>query len=120
VEDLPEAWNEKMRDYLGIMPPDDSHGVLQDIHWSGGGFGYFPTYALGNLVAAQLWECIHKDIPGLEDSFRRGDFSSLLEWLRQNVHRHGAKYQRSRRSHTLITCVRNLARYTDWIHNPLR
>jgi carboxypeptidase Taq len=92
VKDLPEAWNARMRDYLGITPPNDAKGVLQDVHWSGGGFGYFPTYALGNLVAAQLWEKINNDIPDLAAQIERGEFGGLLGWLRENIHRHGAKY----------------------------
>lgn len=67
--------------------------MLQDIHWSIGLVGYFPTYALGNLVAAQLWERINRDIPDLDEQFRQGEFSGLLSWLRHNVHRHGAKYE---------------------------
>lgn len=93
VKDLPEAWNNRMQDYLGITPPNDAQGVLQDVHWSGGMIGYFSTYALGNLVSAQLWDCIHKDIPGLEDQIRRGEFGALLGWVREKIHRHGAKYE---------------------------
>jgi len=93
VKDLPEAWNEKMRDYLGITPPNDSQGVLQDVHWSGGSIGYFPTYALGNLISVQLWECILQDIPDVNDQIRRGEFGELLNWLREKIHRHGAKFE---------------------------
>ncbi|HSO26700.1 MAG TPA: carboxypeptidase M32 [Anaerolineales bacterium] len=93
VADLPEAWNDRMENYLGIRPPNDSVGVLQDVHWSGGGFGYFPTYALGNLVSVQLWECINRDIPDLEDKIRKGEFGDLLAWLRRNIHQHGAKFK---------------------------
>ncbi len=93
VKDLPEIWNEKMEDYLGIVPPDDARGVLQDIHWSGGAIGYFSTYALGNLISAQLWEKIRKDIRDLDDQICRGDFRELLAWLRTNIHRHGHKYE---------------------------
>jgi carboxypeptidase Taq len=92
VKDLPDAWNTKMKDYLGITPPNDAKGVLQDIHWSSGYIGYFPTYALGNLVSAQLWEKILEDIPALPSNIRSGDFSELLAWLREKVHQHGAKY----------------------------
>ena len=92
IKDLPEAWNTRMKAYLSLTPPDDARGVLQDIHWSAGLIGYFPTYALGNLVSAQLWERIHKDIPDLGTQIERGDFSSLLAWLRREVHQHGAKY----------------------------
>lgn len=93
VKDLPQAWNQRMREYLGVLPPNDALGVLQDVHWSEGYFGYFPTYALGNLVSVQLWEVIQKDIPDLETQISQGNFNGLLSWLRQNVHRFGAKYE---------------------------
>jgi carboxypeptidase Taq len=93
VKDLPEIWNAKMQEYLGITPPDDAKGVLQDIHWSYGAIGYFSTYALGNLVSVQLWEKINKDIRNLDDQIRKGDFSELLAWLRKNIHQHGQKYE---------------------------
>ena len=93
VKDLPELWNTKMQEYLGITPPDDARGVLQDIHWSTGAIGYFSTYALGNLVSVQLWEKINKDIRDLEEQIRKGDFSELLGWLRKNIHQHGQKYE---------------------------
>ncbi len=92
VKDLPQAWNQKMEEYLGVTPPDDARGVLQDIHWSWGYFGYFSTYALGNLISAQLWEKIVRDIPDLEEQFSQGRFDSLLAWLRKNIHCHGRKY----------------------------
>lgn len=92
VKDLPEAWNSKMKDYLGVVPPDDAQGVLQDIHWSGGSMGYFPTYALGNLVSVQLWEKIREDIPALDSQIRNGEFATLLAWLREKVHTHGMKF----------------------------
>jgi carboxypeptidase Taq len=92
VKDLPEAWNARVKDYLGLTPTSDSVGVLQDVHWSHGYFGYFSTYALGNLISLQLWECINKDIPDLDDQFRRGEFGMLLAWLREKVHRHGSKF----------------------------
>ena len=93
VKDLPEAWNARIRDYLGITPPDDSDGVLQDVHWSGGMIGYFPTYALGNIISAQLWEKMHQDMPDLDDKIRQGDFINMLHWLRKNIHNQGAKYE---------------------------
>jgi len=93
IKDLPELWNTKMQEYLGITPPNDAKGVLQDIHWSGGMLGYFSTYALGNLVSAQLWEKINIDIPDLDDQIRKGNFSVLLGWLRMNIHQHGHKYE---------------------------
>ncbi|HSZ56772.1 MAG TPA: carboxypeptidase M32, partial [Tepidisphaeraceae bacterium] len=91
--DLPEAWNQKMRQYLGVVPPDDARGCLQDIHWSGGAIGYFPTYTLGNLYAAQFFEQAATDIPGLDESFSRGDFAPLLGWLREKIHRHGKRFR---------------------------
>jgi carboxypeptidase Taq len=93
IKDLPEIWNAKMHDYLGIVPPNDAKGVLQDIHWSGGMLGYFSTYALGNLISAQLWEKFKSTNPQLDDQLRCGDFSSLLGWLRENIHQYGRKYQ---------------------------
>ena len=92
VSDLPEAWNEKYRTYLGIEPPDDRDGVLQDVHWSAGLFGYFPTYSLGNLYAAQFFEKAHQELGDLNDLFRKGQFEPLREWLRSNIHQHGQKY----------------------------
>ncbi len=92
VTDLPAAWNEKFEEYLGLTPPDDAKGVLQDIHWSGGAFGYFPTYALGNLVASQLWESIQDDIPNIEEQIEKAQFSNLLTWLREKVHFFGGKF----------------------------
>ncbi len=93
VKDAPEAWNEKFKEYLGIVPPDDASGVLQDVHWSFGGFGYFPTYALGNLVASQIWERMLQDIPDVEDQIAQAKFEKLLGWLRENVHVYGSKYE---------------------------
>ncbi len=93
VKDLPEAWNAKMKEYLGVVPSDDAQGVLQDIHWSMGSIGYFSTYALGNLISAQWWECIQADIPNLNDQIRNGEFGDLLAWLREHIHRHGAKFE---------------------------
>lgn len=93
VADLPTAWNDRMNDYLGIVPPNDADGVLQDVHWSSGILGYFPTYSLGNLVANQLWEKINQDIPDLSSQIQGGDFSDLLAWLREHVHQYGSKYK---------------------------
>ena len=93
VADLPTAWNDRMDDYLGVIPPNDADGVLQDVHWSSGILGYFPTYSLGNLVSNQLWEKINQDIPGLSGQIQTGDFSELLTWLRENVHQHGSKFK---------------------------
>jgi len=93
VRDLPEAWNTRFQEYLGITPPDNADGVLQDVHWSGGLIGYFPSYTLGNLIAAQLWERINADIPNLPEQIRRGEFAPWLAWLREKVHCHGSKFE---------------------------
>ncbi len=87
--DLPAAWAAKMQQFLGIGVPDDLHGVLQDIHWSEGIIGYFPTYAIGNVLAAQLWRAVRADLPGLDDQLESGDYTELRTWLREKVHRHG-------------------------------
>lgn len=93
TRDLPAVWNEKMKQNLGIAPPDDARGCLQDIHWSGGSIGYFPTYTLGNLYAAQFFEQADKDLGGLDAQFAKGEFAPLLGWLRQNIHQHGKRYR---------------------------
>jgi carboxypeptidase Taq len=93
LADLPEAWNERMREYLGVEVPADSAGVLQDVHWSEGLFGYFPTYSLGNVIAGQLWEAAHDALPDLERHIERGELEPLGDWLREHVHRHGRKLE---------------------------
>jgi carboxypeptidase Taq len=93
VKDLPEIWNARMQEYLGVVPPNAAQGVLQDIHWGGGLIGYFPTYALGNLISVQLWEKFKTINPELDDQIRTGDFSALLSWLRVKIHQYGRKYE---------------------------
>jgi carboxypeptidase Taq len=93
LRDLPDEWNRRMWDYLGIEVPDDAHGVLQDVHWSGGSMGYFPTYSLGNVMSVQIWERAKEDLPELEEQLERGEFAPLREWLGEHLHRHGRKYQ---------------------------
>ncbi len=92
VADLPGAWNEQYKRLLGVDVPDDRRGCLQDVHWSFGLIGYFPTYSLGNLYAAQLWETINEQIPDLDARMERGEFGALLGWLRENIHKHGRRY----------------------------
>ncbi len=92
VKDLPELWNHKMEKYLGLTPPDDALGVLQDIHWPLASFGYFPTYTLGNVLALQFCKCLRQDIPEYEEYILRGEFAPILQWLRKNIHIHGAKF----------------------------
>ena len=90
--DLPAAWNEAYREALGVVPPNDAQGCLQDTHWSSGLYGYFPTYTLGNVVAAQLFAAANEELGGLDEHFREGNFAALLGWLRERVHRHGRHY----------------------------
>ena len=85
----PEAFDAKLREYLGVEPEGVVDGVLQDVHWSDSSFGYFPTYALGNVISVQLWERAVEDLPDLDREFERGTFGSLSEWLGEHVHRWG-------------------------------
>jgi carboxypeptidase Taq len=96
VADLPAAWNEAYRHYLGITPRDDAEGCLQDGHWGAGMIGYFPTYTLGNIFAAQLFARASADLGDLDKQFARGEFAGLLGWLRDRVHRHGHRYPAAR------------------------
>ncbi len=93
VADLPAAWNDGMRDLLGVDVPDDRRGVLQDVHWSSCAFGYFPTYALGTVLAAQLWAAADADLGGLDAAVEAGDLAPLRDWLRERVHRHGRTHE---------------------------
>ncbi|GAJ98404.1 carboxypeptidase M32 [Geomicrobium sp. JCM 19055] len=90
VEELPTKWNEKMEEYFGIVPDTDSEGVLQDVHWPSGMFGYFPSYALGYIYAAQLKQALVKDIPDFEERIQNGDIKAITAWMTKNVHEHGA------------------------------
>jgi carboxypeptidase Taq len=93
VGDAPHIWNEKMQEYLGITPPNDTLGILQDVHWSTGMMGYFPTYALGTILSLQLYETALQAHPTLQENLRGGDFAPLLGWLTENIYRHGRKYE---------------------------
>jgi carboxypeptidase Taq len=93
LDELPEIWNQRMRDYLGVEPPNDALGVLQDMHWAIGAIGYFSTYALGNVISGQLWEQVSAEIPDLHDQFEQGEFGALAGWLQQNLWRHGRKFK---------------------------
>ncbi len=93
VADLPEIWNTKMEEYLGVTPPNDTKGVLQDVHWSAGMIGYFPTYALGNLASVQLWDKMVELNPNIPDEIAQGKFDTILGWMRENVHQYGSKFE---------------------------
>lgn len=92
VREVPGVWNERMKSDLGLDVPDDRRGCLQDVHWSMGAIGYFPTYTLGNLYAAQFWSALRQQLPDLDGSFTRGEFEPLLEWLRREIHCHGRRF----------------------------
>jgi carboxypeptidase Taq len=92
VAALPEAWNARMAEYLGVDVPDAAHGVLQDMHWAGGALGYFPTYALGNVISVQIWERAVEDLGDLDERFGRGEFGDLRDWLREHLYTLGAKF----------------------------
>ncbi len=92
VKDLPEAWNEKYREYLGIVPPSDSDGCLQDVHWSAGLIGYFPTYSMGNLLSYQIWNVLKSEVGDVDALMSRGDFKPILQWLQQKVYSQGKRY----------------------------
>jgi carboxypeptidase Taq len=91
VADLPGAWREGMRRLLGVEVPSDAYGCLQDVHWGAGSFGYFPSYALGCLIAAQLWEAMEAQIGSREEDLRRGEVGAIQGWLAEHVHRHGRR-----------------------------
>lgn len=93
VEDLPKAWNQKMEDLLGICPRTDAEGCLQDIHWSMGSFGYFPTYTLGNIYAAQLFQKFEKEFPNWSQEVEQGKLLFIRNWLKENIHKHGMQYR---------------------------
>ncbi len=92
IADVPAAWNQKYQDYLGITPAHDAEGCLQDVHWSAGLVGYFPTYTLGNVYGAQLFERANQDLGDVDRLMQAGEFRVLLDWLREKIHRHGKRY----------------------------
>jgi len=92
LKELPAIWNARFEEYLGIPVPNDTLGVLQDVHWSGGGFGYFPTYSLGNIISVQIWEKVLSEIPDLPEQFEQGEFGQLHDWLRDRLYTLGRKF----------------------------
>jgi carboxypeptidase Taq len=90
--DLPEAWNARMNEYLGVEVPDDAHGVLQDMHWAGGSIGYFPTYSLGNVMSVQIWDRMKEDVVEVDEQMEHGDFGEIREWLRSHLYVLGRKF----------------------------
>ena len=92
IKDVRDSWNQRMNDLLGVEVPNDTQGVLQDIHWAGGGIGYFSAYLIGNVISAQAWEMVEQDIPNIDDQFRQGEFGALRDWQKQHLHRFGSKF----------------------------
>jgi carboxypeptidase Taq len=92
LSDLPEAWNARTAEYLGLGVPDDAQGVLQDVHWGGGAFGYFPTYSLGNVIAGQIWDAALEALPDIEERIAGGDLAPLRDWLAERLYAHGNKF----------------------------
>jgi carboxypeptidase Taq len=119
VEDLPEAWNARMKDYLGIDVPDDTHGVLQDVHWSAGLLGYFPTYALGNMIAGQLWQKVHADLPDVDREIAAGELGGLRAWLVEHVHRHGSKFTTTELLQRVVGSPIEVAPFVDYLKRKL-
>ncbi|MFZ5434514.1 MAG: carboxypeptidase M32, partial [Calditrichota bacterium] len=118
VMDLPNVWNDKMEAYLGVVPPNNGkEGVLQDIHWSGGMFGYFPTYSLGNIAAAQFWATMRRVMPDMDAKMEQGDFSGILGWLRQNVHAHGRMFPRDELLKRATGKVLGTEDYAQYLNN---
>jgi carboxypeptidase Taq len=92
VNDLPKIWNQKMKEFFSTVPENDNEGVLQDVHWSNGYIGYFPTYALGTIYASQLFAQLKKEHPNMEKEISKGDFKTIRVWLHEKIHKHGRKY----------------------------
>jgi carboxypeptidase Taq len=114
VEEVPAVWNDKMEEYLGVRPETDAEGCLQDIHWSHGSFGYFPTYSLGSAMAAQLFEAAAADL-AVDAQIREGDFDPLREWLREHVHRHGQRYETNELVRRATGEAFSAAAFTDYV-----
>ncbi len=119
VEDLPTLWREHMRDYLGIVPEQDAEGVLQDVHWSLGAFGYFPTYTLGNLYAAMFFSQAHQDIPTLDTDIQQGNLLSLHAWLNRNIHQHGRHYSSAELLHRITGQTLNVEPFLSYIRTKI-
>lgn len=117
VDELPAAWNAKYEQLLGVTPPDDKQGVLQDVHWPSGAFGYFPSYTLGAMCAVQLFDAARAEIPQLEELLAAGEFGELKRWLNRNVHARGSLYDSADRLMRAVTGERiNPQRFVEYLH----
>ncbi len=119
LEELPEVWDARMEEYLGIDVPDAARGVLQDVHWSFGGFGYFPTYSLGNVVSVQIWEKVREAIPDLDEQIEQAEFGVLRDWLRDNLHNHGRKFLPREMLQRLVGGPMDAAPYVRYLKEKL-
>jgi carboxypeptidase Taq len=119
VSDLPEAWNSRMRDYLGVTVRSDVEGVMQDVHWSEGLIGYFPSYAIGNLIAGQLWERIAAALPDLDAQLRRHDLRPLREWLTEHIYRHGSAFSDAELLSRLVGAPLQVAPFVRYLRRKL-
>jgi carboxypeptidase Taq len=120
VADLPDAWNDKYQSYLHVRPANDTEGVLQDIHWSAGLFGYFPTYSLGNLYAAQFYARADSELGGLNALLASGDFEPLRSWLTTNIHRQGQRYTAGRLVEQVTSAPLSHAPLMAHLHGKLK
>lgn len=120
VSDLPDAWRSKMQNYLGITPNNDVDGVLQDVHWATGAIGYFPTYALGNLISAQIWQTASRDLPDLSQQLRNGNTVALRNWLHEKLYRHGSKFYPSELVQKITGSPIDPKPYLDYLKNKYR
>jgi len=117
TKELPSIWNDKMKEYLGIVPPNNSLGVLQDVHWSNGSFGYFPSYMLGNLYAAQFNFKLKQDVPDYSLELEKGDATSILIWLKENIHQYGKMYDPQELIYKVTGETLNPKYFVDYITN---
>ncbi len=120
VPDIPQAWNAKMTELVGITPSNDAEGCLQDIHWAMGAFGYFPTYALGNLYAAQFFAAARAAIPDLDERIGNGDLGALLDWLRANIHRRGMRYRANELCQEVTGEPLSIGPFMDYLNDKFR
>jgi carboxypeptidase Taq len=120
VSGIPDAWNAKMAEMVGVTPLSDAEGCLQDIHWSMGAFGYFPTYALGNLYAAQFFAKARQVMPDMDDRIRAGDLAALREWLRGNIHQHGKRYRPQELCQVVTGRPLSINAFMDYVNGKFR
>lgn len=120
VREIPEAWNEGMKSLLGVLPPSDKEGCLQDVHWSIGAIGYFPTYALGNLYTSQFFDAFEKDYPQWHKKVEKGELLFVTEWLRENIHRHGRAYRPDELIKRVTGKTLSAKPYLDYLNNKYK